>query len=642
MMHLRSLVLFLFLFPGDARRTTDDSSDYAQQQDNMFANRLEVSADTREAFIPPGPRISHRAGPQAGAWREGSKQDVQRAGNIEPHRGASLFPSMPHRAKVTLQAANAAADKRALVAETAKGSRGDLQKKKVLVIGAGIGGLVTAGLLAQRGDYNVTVLEKNTEDMIGGRINQEFIAGIRFDLGPSLLLLPDVYRRTFRELGLDFDAEVKVERVAPTYKAYFEDGTSLVLDPRDPGFREALEDIEAGSFEQFKEYMRSAEINLEGGWPNFIEEDIQLGVLPKFLGNALSLKNWPLQSHAASLQQYFKSPKLQALFSFQDLYVGLSPYNAPAVFSLLTAIELSGGVYYPLGGFQQIPRVLRRRCEELGVNFRFDAAVTKILGTEAADKKSVVEGVQLADGSLMEGDIVVANPDLPYVEENLIPQGMERDLKRCEYSTPTVSFYFAMDKQFDALAHHTICLSTDYVRSWDVVKDEGEFPVRFNFYVHAPSRTDPSVIPAASGSGGGGDSIMVLVPTPPLPTGLSDAETKVISDKWVAQAREGLLKRFAGMPGMSDFEKHIKGEKVRTPYEWRYLYNLNRGAVFGLSGKLSQLSLLRPDPRHPSFENLYFVGASTRPGNGVPLVMTGARLVANRIAREQQEKASSQ
>merc|ERR1719281_589514 len=118
-------------------------------------------------------------------------------------------------------------------------------------------------------------LEKNPKHMVGGRVNEQIIAGIRFELGPSLMLLPDVYRRTFQDLGLDLDKEILVKRVAPTYKAYFEDGTNLVLDPRDPGFRQALED-------------------LEGGWPNFIEEEITPNVLPKFLRNALTLKNWPL------------------------------------------------------------------------------------------------------------------------------------------------------------------------------------------------------------------------------------------------------------------------------------------------------------------------------------------------------------
>ena len=502
--------------------------------------------------------------------------------------------------------------------------------KSVTVIGAGVGGLVTAGLLAQQG-YAVEILEKNTEDMVGGRINQEIIEGCRFELGPSLLLLPDVYRETFKALGMDLDKEIDIKRVDPTYKAYFEDGDSLVLDQRDAGFEAALERIEEGSYQKYLEYMKSAEINLEGGWPNFIEERFTPELLPKFLANALQPKNFPLRSHHSSLGEYFKTEKLKALFSFQDLYVGLSPYNAPAVFSLLTAIELSDGVYYPVGGFHQIPKLLRKRCEELGVRFRYGAEVEKILGASEGSRPSSVKGVQLAGGEEVLSDLVIANPDLPYVEENMLPEGTEREMDGVEYATPVVSFYFAMDKRFDALGHHTICLSTDYERSWKDITDKGEFPPRFNFYVHAPSRTDPSAIEAGADKG---DSVMVLVPTPPLPAKISDEEARKISDDWMAKARKGVLERFATM-GMPDFEEHIKGEMVRTPAEWGHLYSMNRGVVFGLSCKITQLSFLRPSPRHPNLENLYFVGASTRPGNGVPLVMTGAQLLAKRIIKEQ-------
>uniref|UniRef100_A0A6U4CWI0 Amine oxidase domain-containing protein n=1 Tax=Phaeomonas parva TaxID=124430 RepID=A0A6U4CWI0_9STRA len=497
--------------------------------------------------------------------------------------------------------------------------------KSVTIVGAGVGSLVSAALLAQDG-YKVEIFEKNPEDQVGGRINQAVIEGCRFELGPSLLLLPDVYRKTFAACGLDLDEEMTIARVDPTYKAYFDDGTGFVLDPRDPDFKGNLEAIEAGSYEQYKKYMESAEINLEGGWPNFIEEKLTLDVLPKFIANALTPRNFPLLSHNQHLKQYFKTKKLNALFSFQDLYVGLSPYNAPAVFSLLTAIELSDGVYYPIGGFHQIPKALRRRCEELGVKFNFGAGVKKISveGRAAA-------GVELDDGRSVESDLVIANPDLPFVEETMIPAEKKRHTENMEYSTPVVSFYFATDKRFDALGHHTICLSTDYERSWDDIVVEGKFPPNFNFYVHAPSRTDPSVIQRP---GGEGDSIMVLVPTPPLPAGIDDAEKERISQEWYEQARAGVIKQFGKMPGMQDFEKHIVGEQVRTPADWGKLYNMNRGAVFGLSCKISQLSFLRPSPRHPNIDNLYFVGASTRPGNGVPLVMTGARLLHERIMRE--------
>eukprot|EP00808_Paulinella_micropora_P007371 g41353.t1 len=511
----------------------------------------------------------------------------------------------------------------------AAGAAGPGAGRRVVLIGAGVGSLVTASLLAQAG-YEVEVLEKNGDDLVGGRLNQVWLAGRRFELGPSLLLLPDVYNQTFAALGLQLAQLVELRRVTPTYLAYFADHDSLVLDPRHAGFPAALERLEPGSFARFKAYLRSAETNLQGGWPNFIEQTLRADLLPAFLWNALSVKNWPLQSQMSSLRQYFKSPKLQALFSFQALYVGLSPYRAPAIFSLLQAIELSQGVYYPLGGFQQIATRLLQRAQQLGVRFRFNASVERILTVGGRATGVRVRGGQ--DVLLRPGDVLVANPDLPYVEEHLLPADVARDTRRYEFSSSVVSFYFSTRKRFSALGHHTICLSKDYERSWAILEaaaNHSVLPADFNFYVHAPARTDPSAAPE------GGDSIMVLVPTPPLPAGLSDAEAKRLSDGWVMQARAGVLRRFHAMPDMHDFEKHIEAELVRSPLQWRELYSLSRGAVFGLSCKLSQLSVLRPSCRHPRLGNLYFVGASTRPGNGVPLVMTGARLLAKQIQREQ-------
>ncbi|KAG5184744.1 hypothetical protein JKP88DRAFT_314038 [Tribonema minus] len=374
--------------------------------------------------------------------------------------------------------------------------------------------------------------------------------------------------------------------------------------------------------------MEYAQRNLDVGWPNFIAQQLSLNGMPQFA--LASLLNSPFEAHHKQLQRRFKSPKLQAMLSFQDLYVGLTPYSAPAVFSLLQAIELNEGVYYPVGGFHKVAKGLLTICRELGVKFKFNSAVDEIL------VGGKIYAYELQGGELLQSDVIVANADLPYVELNLLPEQFRRKgLGDAEYSSGVVAFYWGCDRQWPQLAHHTVFLSTDYAGSWDrVFKQQRMGSGGFNFYCAAASRTDPSVCPE------GHDAIMVLVPCPllpPTPEG-GDSRTQAGGRDWDAEvaqwmetARKGVLQQFEEAAGMAGFADSIRAELVYTPRDWQQRYSLERGAAFGLAHSLNQLAIFRPSPRHPNVDDLYFVGASTRPGNGLPLVLTGARLVADDV-----------
>jgi len=550
------------------------------------------------------------------------------------------------------------------------GARRSESGLEAIVVGAGVGGLAVAARLKNSGAYKkVTVFEKNDKKTSGvGRMGEirlmqdgaegsDSSLSYRFETGPSLMLLPDVYRKTFSDLGFDLDSFVEIKRVMPAFKVHFDDGVSVTLSDDEEDMRQQLNSLETEGYEKYLRYMSSANINLDAGLPLFIQEDLATGLpkLPQFIFNALA--HWPLKGHHAQLGEFFETDRLKALFSFQDLYIGLSPYEAPGVFSLLQSIELSRGVYYPVGGFSKIGQGLKKVCQDLGVDIHYSSPVGKIvvndkkqaIGVELLKAEENILGQSSKNANFVGANTVVVNADVPFAERHLMEPKFRRwefqtndsqndkdavEKRRLKYSSSVVEFCWGVKKRYDDhLGHHSIFLSTNYRKSWDGLfsdtKENKEKGRRrppsdhreINFYVHTPSRTDPSCCPKDH------DSIMVLVPVPPIDESDSEVQLKSMEDELVAKVREAVIRRFEDI-GMKDFREMVVAEEIRTPSEWRELYSLRRGSVFGLSHPMSQLSVFRPAPKHPIVDNLYFVGASTRPGNGVPLVLIGAEKIA--------------
>ena len=519
-----------------------------------------------------------------------------------------------------------------------------LQPPHVVVVGGGVGGLATAGRLAKRG-ARVTVLEKN--DKVGGRVGEYTWQQHRWETGASLLLLPDVYRDALEAAGA---AQLDIKRVAPAYAVWYEqhaDRGPVILGGDRSELRRRLELEAPGGFERFEEYRATAREYLRAGWPIFIEEDISpaslVKLVPRFLATAVSaVWKWPLFGHDAQLRRLFPdSPRLRALCSFEDLYVGLTPVEAPAVFSLLAAIELDDisenpdagrpdvGVFYPLGGFGQFPKLLADAATASGVDIRTSTAVEEVLVDEGR-----ATGVRTASGETIDADAVVVNADLAAAEPKLLGSESRSDYASNRHSTSSITFLWALDRRFEQLQHHNVFLSEDdaiddpFLAAWDdQLPPRGAstaFPANgFHFYLCCNSRTDASAAPAD------GDSLMVLCPTPPLDDDADDA----LVDDWIAKARTAVYERLRKSAG-ADIESHVIHERVIDPREWRDGLGLRRGSVFGLAHGLDQLALFRPSRRSSRVDGLSFVGASTRPGNGVPLVLTSARLLCDELGGE--------
>jgi phytoene desaturase len=258
-------------------------------------------------------------------------------------------------------------------------------------------------------------------------------------------------------------------------------------------------------------------------------------------------------------------------------------------------------------------------AENLGVRFIYNAPVRKL----ETDGKKIL-GALLEDGRRFSADIFIGNADLPYIYKELLPDKAEaQKLENKLYTCSTIMFYWGVDKEYPQIAHHNVFLGGNYKASFDQIFNEHTLPDVPSFYIHAPSRTDPAAAP------NGQDTLYVLVPV-----GHLDARTEQDWDAMIKRARQTVLTRIGKEMGATDLENHIKFEIIYQPKTWKERFNLAKGAAFGLSHNFWQVGYLRPQNRHQKYKNLYFTGASTHPGTGLPIVLLSARLTTQRILKD--------
>jgi phytoene desaturase len=489
-------------------------------------------------------------------------------------------------------------------------------KPTVLTIGAGIGGLCSAARLAANG-LKVKVLEKNSH--AGGRCDQIIRDGHVFDTGPTLMLMPHIYAETFASLGERMEDYLELKRVDPTYRIHFDDGSSLDLTSNLNSMQSQLEQIEPGSFRAFLKYMcegiKHNHLAVEGiAGQNF--DSIFDYFRPSNLSKFIRLK--ATTKHYTNIGRYFKDPRLKAAFTFQDMYLGISPFDAPATYSLLQSTELTDGVWYPKGGLYRIIEALVEVAEKKGVEILYDTPVQQIDYND-----NLVTGVTLKNGQHLIADIVIANADLTYVYRSLLPdRSQSAKIEKKVYTCSSFMFYWGVDRKYDELQCHNLFLAGDYKGSFKRVFKDLNLPDEPNFYIHAPERIDPSMAPD------GQETLMALVPVGQMDD-KAPQDWKAIMD----QARKIIFSRLADI-GVKDLQDHVKFELCLPPEDWKNRYNLSKGAGHGLSHIFTQIGYLRPQNRHKRYRNLYFVGASTHPGSGLPTVQMSANLTTDRITRD--------
>ncbi|KAI0379145.1 phytoene desaturase [Hypomontagnella monticulosa] len=509
-----------------------------------------------------------------------------------------------------------------------------IRQKRAIVVGAGAGGIATAARLAKSG-FAVTVLEKNS--FTGGRCSLIHHEGFRFDQGPSLLLLPKLFQEAFHDLDTYLEAEgVELLRCPTNYNVWFADGESFELSTDLARMKAQIERWEGkDGFQRYLAWLREAHTHYELSVSEVLHKNFTSLwnlVVPHFV--LTGLKIHPLHSIWNRASKYFWTERLRRVFTFATMYMGMSPFDAPATYSLLQYTELAEGIWYPRGGFHAVLAALVRVGERYGAEYRLNAPVKQVL--VQSDGKAV-RGVQLESGEVLDADVVVVNADLVYAYSNLFPQtsstkSYSKSLRQKDSSCSSISFYWSLNRKIPELQTHNIFLADEYRESFDAIFDRQSLPKDPSFYINVPSRIDPSAAPE------GCDSIVALVPTGHLLQSKGFPESQEVGlsreQDWPAlidRARRSVLSTITARTGCAPLSQFITHEIVNDPGEWEAKFNLDKGAILGLSHSFFNVLAFRPSTRARGVDNAYFVGASTHPGTGVPIALAGAKITAEQI-----------
>lgn len=490
-------------------------------------------------------------------------------------------------------------------------------KCDVAIIGAGIGGIASSILLAQKG-YNVSVFEKNAYP--GGRCGSFSKNGHRFDIGATMIMMPGIYEKYYKSIGRSFHEELELYRMDPTYKIVFHDGKEFLFSSDLAKMRIQLESFEPGSYNKFLKFMQKSSVAFKLSIKHFIARNFN------FMINMVNFKNLFLLFRVNAHRKYypyiskiFKNDALRFIFTLQNLYIGQNPLTASGVFAGLPYMELSEGVWFPKGGMNAIVQNLLKIAGEYNVKFHFSSPVKEI---KIQNKRAV--GIVLDNDSFHEAGKIISNADLPYVYNKMLPEGLlTKRMNMLNYTCSAIVFHWGLDTVYPQLKQHNLFVADNYKAGIHKIFRDRSLPEEQTFYVHSPIKSDKTAAPDQQ------DSLTAIVQVGHLGKN-GDQNWAKLKKK----AREGILQRLS-KEGLKDIQKHIKFEVCYLPKTWQTLFNLSKGAAFGsISHNLMQMGYFRPHNKHFQYKNLYFVGGSTQPGSGIPLVLLSAMLTSERIGKK--------
>lgn len=486
--------------------------------------------------------------------------------------------------------------------------------KKVIVIGAGFAGISAASFLAQKG-YNVTVLEKNS--LPGGRARKFEAEGFMFDMGPSWYWMPDIFERYFEQFGKKPSDYYDLVRLDPSYCIYF--GQDDVMDiPASMSELEALfESYEPGSAANLRKFMKEAAYKYEVGIKEFVfkpSRSIMEFADMRVLKSLFRLQMF--QSMSSHVRKLFKHPKLIKLLEFPVLFLGATPQNTPAMYSLMNYADLALGTWYPQGGMHKIVEGMVAVAEELGVQFKYNEAVTQVVTQSGAAKQVIT-----AQGTY-DADIVVGGADYHHLDQQVLAPEV-RNYSDAYWDKRTMApssllFYLGVNKKLDKLLHHNLFFDEDFELHAEEIYEDPKWPSKPLFYICCPSKTDATVAPE------GQENVFVLIPLAP---DLEDTEA--------------LRERYYNI--VMDRLERLTGQSVRDAvvYKRSYAhtdfksdYNAYKGNAYGLANTLRQTAILKPSLKNKHIKNLYMTGQLTVPGPGVPPSLVSGEVVANEIFKE--------
>lgn len=489
-----------------------------------------------------------------------------------------------------------------------------MKQKKVIIIGAGPGGLSSAMILAHRG-YEVVVYEKQA--YIGGRTSALKAGDFTFELGPTFIMLPQAFEEVFTLSGRKLSDYITWQRLDTMYRLCFRDGREFNVSFDKEKLKTEIARLFPGDEKGYDRYLKAQKRKFERMYPC-------LKVPYEHWYHYLRLKLLraaPVMDLFSSIYdvmgKFFKHEDMKISMTFQAKYLGMSPWECPGPFTILSYMEHAFGIYHPIGGVHKIPEAMAAVAREDGADIRLGNGVEKII---VEDGRAV--GVKLADGSEDRGDFVIMNADVAMGMSKLIPEAYrgrwnDERLEKQEYSCSTFMMYLGLDKQYD-IPHHNIFFAQDYKDNIAEIAEKKILPQDPSFYIQNASATDPTLAPA------GKSTIYVLVPVPNLSAGIDWTVEK-------AKYRDHILKQIAERTEMKDIADHIEVERVVTPLDWQDKIDVFKGAVFNIAHTLGQMLYLRPHNEFESLPGLYLVGGGTHPGSGLPTILESGRIAADLI-----------
>lgn len=482
-----------------------------------------------------------------------------------------------------------------------------------------MGGLATALRLAQHG-FQVAVLEKQSRP--GGRSNLLAEKGFRADTGPTILVMKGAFDELYRSIGQNLDERIKFIQLDPNYRIYYHDGTHLDLFSNMAKLAAEVERIHPGSAERVFRFIGEGARKYELGM-DFVERNFDS--ITDLANPTAGLRLWRTQAHQNLYQQVARffdhDDKLAKAFSFHSMFLGLSPFDALAMYSLITYADIALGMWYPMGGIYRLIEDMLELAVEMGVEMRVNAAVEEI-----CVKNGRVSGVRLVTGEFIPAELVISNADLPYTYRELIQPQHRRHypdarLAKMQYACSGFILYLGLDRTYDHLRHQALYFSQDYRANLDAIFREYRLPEDPSFHLNIPTVTDPSLAPP------GHSLVYVLAPMPNLRADINwDAAAPLV--------REQILDRLEKIID-PQIRQHIVWERQYRPTDWLQDVNATLGTAFGsLAHGFFQSSYFRPHNKARDIHGLYFVGQSTYPGIGMPMVVISSRLVTERLLQE--------
>lgn len=484
--------------------------------------------------------------------------------------------------------------------------------KHVVIIGGGIGGLATANILAKAG-YHVSVYESRHQ--LGGRAGLHEAKGFRYDTGPSWYLMPQVFEHYYELLGEDVKEQLDLVKLKPAYQVFFEGNSRpAVISSDKESNKNLFEKLEPGAGAQLERYLADAVLLYELAQKYFLynnftsKRSVINAEVMRNLTKFVQLAFRPLHSH---VKQYFHTPELQQILEYPTVFLGASPFTAPAIFSLMSYLDLEEGVFYPQGGMYTIIESLVNIGRKLGVSYFTKCPVTAI-----TTKDGKATGVKLKSGKTISADIVVSNADLHFTETKLLPPKLRTypaSYWEKRIAGPSaLLMYLGVSGSLPQLQHHNLMFVKEWKTNFTEIFDRQTYPVPASLYVSKPSATDSTVAPKGS------ENVFVLVPWP---------ANKAKQPKNLSAYADMYLTQIENMAGIPDLRQRITYKKLYGPQDFKHDFGAWHGTALGPAHTLRQSALFRASNRSKKVSNLYYVGGSTQPGIGLPMCLMSAELV---------------